>query len=216
MANAKLAAAVHAMLTGDGNVADANLVSAKAPKAKAEVQTPVMKLETNFGIYFSEEQVLAVVEFHKGMIDAIGSYDSARRSCILGLHAAFPKGVTHNQWTVISGAAKLHDDGGYMYQQSCIAIRMMKAHGAKWAKDGTLEELGELPAKNGGTKAGKRAPSPAKWQKTNTAKCKQLRDHIAQVSKFGKDVEPATLKQVTKVLKALDAALILAARIKVA
>jgi hypothetical protein len=197
----------------EGNTVDPNLVSAKAPKGKAEVLTFEQKLEQDIGIYFpNDKQALAVLEFCELGIEAEAQDGSMRRRMMLVIHENFPNGITYNQSKVIGRATQAVSQ--YVYRQFVLAVRLMTKHGAKYDKQGNLLQYGNMPKKGGGSKSGTRAVSPSTWQTNHAKMCKALRAHIAGIPK--KDIEPATLKEVTVTLKALDAVLSRAVRVKVA
>lgn len=196
-----------------GNTQDPNLVAAKAPKGKAEELSFEAKLEEDIGIYFpSEAQARAVLTFCDLAIEAEASEMSKRREMVLVVHENFPNGLTYNQVKVFGRATMAISQ--YTYRQFVIAVKLMKKHGARYNKQGDLLKYGALPKKGGGSKSGTRAVSASQWQSANAKMCKALREHIAKIPKS--EIEPADFKAATATLKALDAVLSRAVRVKVA
>lgn len=180
---------------------DPAVVVAKTPKAKAEVKTPEQKADDDVSVYFTEQQVANLVEFAELGIDAEAANDSIKRQMVTLFHSTFPKGtITYNQWRTIS--VLYRNLSVYLYDMARLAVRLMPGMGAVYV-DGECTKLGELPAKNGGTKKGTRAFSVAKWSTTFGNHAKQLRADLKAIPKS--QVEPETFATIVAAIKELDA-----------
>lgn len=217
MKQTTLGAAISAALAAkDGtavspaNVADANVRTAKTPKGKAAKLSDVEQLATDAEMYFSDEtQGNALTSFYHLAVDLASDESNTRQKIWHAVAAIFPHNAKHKPtWhqvdVVMRTAGLVADSGDYLYQQTRIGLRMLKSLGAKYDKNGNLVELGELPAKSGGKKSGKREKSVSNFQRYAAQDLAKIRERMTEYKGV---ISPAALKTFSAALKMLDGAI---------
>lgn len=209
MKQSTLGAALAAVLAAKGEVpASATMNGVKVKLTP--LQRAFNKVKEDADTYFEDAaQSAALADYVKMALVLKTDVDNVREQCFKGIAKLFPDADNPPSWNQVDVLKRSlgltgRDPADYVYQQTVKGIRRLVSLGATYKPNGEIDTLGELPAKSGGRKKGKREKSVGRYQ---TSVAKDLQTMRKRMTDYKRVIDPEALKLYAEAFKMLGNAL---------